>query len=109
MAVTGREREDEHQRKFDKSRIYLELVSLADKLNAPRIVVDDALNICSKLIESEFVAGRRCCTTILASFYASCRKNEFPIALKDLARASGTKRVDWRSIAHCYRMIIEFN
>ncbi|MCL5066982.1 MAG: hypothetical protein M1368_01340, partial [Thaumarchaeota archaeon] len=103
----GEVRKSEHQRKFDKSRIYQELVSAASKLNAPAVVVEDALNICSKLIDSDFVIGRRCCTTVLASFYASCRMNEFPIALKDLARVDQTKKVDWRNIAHCYRMIVE--
>lgn len=92
-------------RKFAESRIFLELETLAKELNAPSTVVEDAFNICRQLIASNFVAGRRCCTTVMASFYASCRKNEFPISLRDLARVDRQNKVDWRDIAHCYRMI----
>lgn len=85
----------------------MDLESLGKKLNAPRAVLEDALIICRNVIRRGRATARNYHITVLASFYASCRKNGFPVALKDLSHLDESSKVDWRIIAHSYKTIVK--
>jgi transcription initiation factor TFIIB len=80
-----------------------ELERLAEQLNIPRFVREEAILIYRKAIEKELVRGRAMESMIAAALYAACRIHGVPRTLDEIAKYTKSSRKD---IARCYRLLV---
>jgi len=80
-----------------------EIERIADNLNLPKYVKDEAALIYRRAIEKELVRGRAMESLVAASIYAACRIHKIPRTLDEIAKYTKASRKD---IARCYRLLI---
>jgi transcription initiation factor TFIIB len=80
-----------------------ELERLAEQLNIPRSVKEEAAIIYRRAVERELVRGRAIDSMIAAALYAACRIHGIPRTLDEIAKYSKSAR---KEIARCYRMLV---
>ena len=81
-----------------------EMGRLADNLNLPTPVLEEAAVIYRKALRRGLVRGRSIAAVAAAALYAACRLTGIPRTLRELAEASVAGR---RDIARCYRLLVE--
>jgi len=84
-----------------KSRMSI-ISRAAESLNIPPYVVGDASEYLNKALEGKLLAGRNVEDLTGAILHLACRKNYFPVPLKDIAKATGAKR---RGMTRIYRKL----
>jgi transcription initiation factor TFIIB len=84
------------------SQAMRELKRLADKLNIPSSVEENAALIYRKALDRGLVRGRSIRGIAAAALYAACRLTRTPRSLKEIVEASTRSQ---KEIARCYRLI----
>ncbi len=80
-----------------------ELIRLAEQLDLPQGVVDEAMRIYRQAAEKGLVRGRSLESIVAAALYAACRIKNIPKNLDEVARlVRGGKN----EVARCYRLIV---
>lgn len=80
-----------------------ELERIAEQLNLPRFVKEEAAIIYRRAIERELVRGRAIESMMAAALYAACRIHGVPRTLDEVSRYTKSSRKD---IARCYRLLV---
>lgn len=80
-----------------------ELERVAEQLNLPRFVREEATLIYRRAIERELVRGRAMESMVAAALYAACRIHGVPRTLDEISRYTKGSRKD---IARCYRLLV---
>ena len=85
------------------SQAAIELERLGAQLGLPKRVMDRALEIYRKALESGLVRGRSIESVMAAAVYAACREMHIPRTLDEIARFTRAGRKD---VARCYRLLV---
>ncbi|MFQ5968911.1 MAG: transcription initiation factor IIB family protein [Nitrososphaerales archaeon] len=80
------------------------LSRLADKLQVPIAVQEEAAYIYRKALNNKLIKGRSITGMVAASLYAACRNNRVPRTLKDITRASNVNK---NEITRSYRVLLQ--
>ncbi|MEM4040225.1 MAG: transcription initiation factor IIB [Ignisphaera sp.] len=80
-----------------------ELERVAEQLNLPRFVKEEAAIIYRRAIERELVRGRAIESMVAAALYAACRIHGVPRTLDEISKYTKSSRKD---IARCYRLLV---
>jgi len=80
-----------------------ELERLADLLNLPTWICEEAAKIYREAVEKGLVRGRSIESVIAAAIYLACRLRKLPRTLDEIEEYS---RVNRKEIARCYRLLI---
>jgi len=80
-----------------------ELERLADLLNLPTWIREEAAKIYREAVEKGLVRGRSIESVIAAAIYLACRLRKLPRTLDEIEEYS---RVNRKEIARCYRLLI---
>jgi transcription initiation factor TFIIB len=86
------------------SKAFTLLHGMKTKIGAPDNVVENAAYIYRKAVNAKLTRGRTMASLISASLYASCRQNNFPRTLDDIAAAGNVER---RILSRDLRTIIK--
>ncbi len=86
------------------SKAFTLLHGMKTKLGVPDNVVEDAAYIYRKAVNAKLTRGRTMASLISASLYASCRQNNTPRTLDDIANAGNIER---RILSRDLRTIIK--
>jgi len=86
------------------SKAFTLLHGMKSKLGIPNNVVENAAYIYRKVVNAKLTRGRTMASLISASLYASCRQNNFPRTLDDIAEAGNVER---RILSRDLRTIIK--
>ncbi|AFS81775.1 transcription factor TFIIB cyclin-related protein [Candidatus Nitrosopumilus koreensis AR1] len=86
------------------SKAFTLLHSMKTKLGIPDNVVENAAYIYRKIVSAKLTRGRTMASLISASLYASCRENNIPRTLDDIANAGNVER---RILSRDLRTIIK--
>lgn len=81
----------------------IELERLGAQLGLPKPVLDRALEIYKKALESNLVRGRSIESVMAAAVYAACRELKLPRTLDEIAIYTRAGRKD---VARCYRLLL---
>ncbi len=81
----------------------IELERLGSQLGLPQYVMDKALEIYKKALETGLVRGRSIESVMAAAVYAACREKKIPRTLDEIARYTRAGRKD---VARCYRLLV---
>uniref|UniRef100_A0A7C4B8S1 Transcription initiation factor IIB n=1 Tax=Thermofilum pendens TaxID=2269 RepID=A0A7C4B8S1_THEPE len=81
----------------------IELERLGAQLGLPKPVLDRALEIYKKALESNLVRGRSIESVMAAAVYAACRELKLPRTLDEIAMYTRAGRKD---VARCYRLLL---
>ncbi len=81
----------------------MELERLGAQLGLPRAVLDRALEIYRKALDSSLVRGRSIESVMAAAVYAACREMRLPRTLDEIAMYTRAGRKD---VARCYRLLL---
>ncbi|MEM0380875.1 MAG: transcription initiation factor IIB [Desulfurococcaceae archaeon] len=81
-----------------------ELERLADLLNLPRNVREEAARIYRLAVDKGLVRGRSIENVVAATIYVACRELKIPRTLDEIAEHTHSKRKD---IARCYRLLLK--
>ena len=81
-----------------------ELDRLADQLNLPRKVREEAARIYREAVEKGLVRGRSIESVVAAAVYVACRELKVPRTLDEIAKYTKSNRKD---IARCYRLLLK--
>jgi len=81
----------------------IELERLGAQLGLPKPVLDRALEIYKKALESNLVRGRSIESVMAAAVYAACRELRLPRTLDEIAMYTRAGRKD---VARCYRLLL---
>jgi len=81
-----------------------ELDKLADLLNLPKNVKEEAARIYRLAVEKGLVRGRSIENVVAAAVYAACRELKVPRTLDEIASHTRSERKD---IARCYRLLLK--
>ncbi len=74
------------------SKAFTLLHGMKTKLGVPDNVVENAAYIYRKVVNAKLTRGRTMASLISASLYASCRQNNIPRTLDDIAKAGNVER-----------------
>ena len=74
------------------SKAFTILHGMKTKLGIPDNVVENAAYIYRKVVNAKLTRGRTMASLISASLYASCRQNNIPRTLDDIAKAGNVER-----------------
>lgn len=74
------------------SKAFTLLHGMKTKIGVPDNVVEDAAYIYRKIVGAKLTRGRTMASLISASLYASCRQNNIPRTLDDIAEAGNIER-----------------
>ena len=85
------------------SQAAIELERLGAQLGLPRRVLDRALEIYRKALETSLVRGRSIESVMAAAVYAACRELKIPRTLDEIAKYTRSGRKD---VARCYRLLV---
>jgi len=80
-----------------------ELERIADQLNLPKPVKEEAAIVYRKAVERGLVRGRAIESVVAAAVYAACRKHRIPRTLDEIAKYTKTGR---KEVARCYRLLL---
>ncbi len=80
-----------------------ELERIAEQLNIPRYVREEAASIYRKAVEKELVRGRAIECVVAAALYAACRIHRIPRSLDEVAKHTRCSR---KEVARCYRLLV---
>lgn len=80
-----------------------ELDRLADLLNLPTYIREEAAKIYREAVEKGLVRGRSIESVIAAAIYLACRLRKLPRTLDEIEEYS---RVNRKEIARCYRLLL---
>ncbi len=83
---------------------FMLLDKIKSQLALPDSVIEDAAYIYRKIVAKKLTRGRGINTMLCASAYASCRKNNTPRTLRDVAKAGNVGRGD---LACAYRIMVK--
>jgi transcription initiation factor TFIIB len=86
------------------SQATTELDILADRLNIPRSVKEEAALIYRKALQEDLIRGRSIASVVAASLYLACRLTRTPRQLEDIVKLSTKNR---KEISRNYRMIMK--
>jgi len=86
------------------SKAFTLLNAMKTKLAIPENVVEHAAYIYRKAVSKKLTRGRTMASLIAASLYASCRDNNIPRTLKEIAETANIKKGD---LAVCYRLLVK--
>lgn len=86
------------------SKAFTLLHGMKTKIGAPDNVVENAAYIYRKIVSAKLTRGRTMASLISASLYASCRQNNIPRTLDDIAEAGNVER---RILSRDLRTIIK--
>ncbi|RLI31735.1 hypothetical protein DRO51_03365 [Candidatus Bathyarchaeota archaeon] len=86
------------------AKIFVYVNSFSRMLNLPRKIKDKALYFCFKALKEKLTHGRSLTIIAAACIYLACRIYCFPRSLKEISVVS---RLEKRSIAKCYRFLVE--
>lgn len=81
----------------------IELERLSAQLGLPKPVLDRALEIYKRALESNLVRGRSIESVMAAAVYAACRELKLPRTLDEIAVYTRAGRKD---VARCYRLLL---
>ncbi|MEM4810499.1 MAG: transcription initiation factor IIB [Thermofilum sp.] len=81
----------------------IELERLSAQLGLPKTVLDRALEIYKRALESNLVRGRSIESVMAAAVYAACRELKLPRTLDEIAVYTRAGRKD---VARCYRLLL---
>lgn len=81
----------------------IELERLSAQLGLPKPVLDRALEIYRRALESNLVRGRSIESVMAAAVYAACRELKLPRTLDEIAVYTRAGRKD---VARCYRLLL---
>ena len=81
----------------------IELERLGSQLGLPKKVLDRALEIYRKALESGLVRGRSIESVAAAAVYAACREMRIPRTFDEISRYTRSGRKD---VARCYRLLV---
>ncbi|MEM4852185.1 MAG: transcription initiation factor IIB, partial [Thermofilum sp.] len=79
------------------------LERLSAQLGLPKTVLDRALEIYKRALESNLVRGRSIESVMAAAVYAACRELKLPRTLDEIAVYTRAGRKD---VARCYRLLL---
>ncbi len=85
------------------SQAAIELERLGAQLGLPRRVLERALEIYRRALETSLVRGRSIESVMAAAVYAACREMRIPRTLDEIARYTRSGRKD---VARCYRLLV---
>lgn len=85
------------------SQAAIELERLGAQLGLPKRVLERALEIYRKALETSLVRGRSIESVMAAAVYATCREMKIPRTLDEIARYTRAGRKD---VARCYRLLV---
>ena len=85
------------------SQASIELERLGAQLGLPKKVLERALEIYRKALETSLVRGRSIESVMAAAVYAACREMRIPRTLDEIAKYTRSGRKD---VARCYRLLI---
>jgi len=80
-----------------------ELERIADQLNLPRVIVEEATMIYRRAVERELVRGRAIESMVAAALYAACRIHGIPRTLDEISKYTKSGR---KEVARCYRLLV---
>jgi transcription initiation factor TFIIB len=86
------------------SKAFTLLYGMKTKIGVPNNVVENAAYIYRKVVNAKLTRGRTLASLISASLYASCRQNNIPRTLDDIAEAGNVER---RILSRDLRTIIK--
>jgi transcription initiation factor TFIIB len=86
------------------SKAFTLLYGMKTKIGVPNNVVENAAYIYRKVVNAKLTRGRTMASLISASLYASCRQNNIPRTLDDIAEAGNVER---RILSRDLRTIIK--
>ena len=86
------------------SKAFTLLYGMKTKIGVPNNVVENAAYIYRKVVNAKLTRGRTMASLISASLYASCRQNNIPRTLDDIAKAGNVER---RILSRDLRTIIK--
>lgn len=81
-----------------------ELDRLANLLNLPSYIVEEAAKIYREAVEKGLVRGRSIESVIAAAVYLACRMRKLPRTLDEIEEYS---HVDRKDISRCYRLLLK--
>ncbi len=85
------------------SQAAIELERLGAQLGLPKRVLERALEIYRKALETSLVRGRSIESVMAAAVYATCREMKIPRTLDEIAKYTRAGRKD---VARCYRLLV---
>uniref|UniRef100_A0A7J3QFE6 Transcription initiation factor IIB n=1 Tax=Ignisphaera aggregans TaxID=334771 RepID=A0A7J3QFE6_9CREN len=80
-----------------------ELDRIANQLNMPRVVREEAAMIYRRAVERELVRGRAIESMVAAALYAACRIHGVPRTLDEISKFTKSGR---KEVARCYRLLV---
>ncbi len=83
---------------------FMMLDAMKANLSLPDNVIEEAAYLYRKILAKKMTRGRSIETMLCASLYASCRKNNTPRTLRDIAKVGNVGRGD---LAHAYRVVLK--
>lgn len=97
-----RSKSEGNDRNFRQAFVLLD--KIRSQLALPDNVIEEAAYIYRKAVAKKLTRGRGIDTMLCASVYTSCRKNNIPRTLRDIAKVGNLGRGD---LAHAYRIMVK--
>lgn len=85
------------------SQAAIELERLGAQLGLPKRILDRALEIYRRALETSLVRGRSIESVMAAAVYAACREMRIPRTLDEISKFTRAGRKD---VARCYRLLV---
>lgn len=81
-----------------------ELERIANQLNLPKNVREEAATIYRKAVEKGLVRGRSIESVVAAAIYAACRRTKMARTLDEISQYTKSNR---KEVARCYRLLLK--
>ncbi|XP_044007216.1 transcription initiation factor IIB-like [Aphidius gifuensis] len=83
---------------------YREIITMADRINIPKAIVDSANNLFKQLHDGKFVKGRSNDALASACLYIACRQEHVPRTFKEICAVS---KISKKEIGRCFKLILK--